>query len=51
MASIENPDVALPVLRIPIEGIFRQHMMVKGRNRDTAWFSIVDSEPTKPRSW
>ena len=26
------------------EGIFRQHMIVKGRNRDTAWFSIVDSE-------
>ncbi|WP_010486588.1 GNAT family N-acetyltransferase [Pseudomonas sp. S9] len=26
------------------EGIFRQHMVVKGRNRDTAWFSIVDSE-------
>lgn len=26
------------------EGIFRQHMVVKGRNRDTAWFSILDSE-------
>jgi RimJ/RimL family protein N-acetyltransferase len=26
------------------EGIFRQHMIVKGRNRDTAWFSVVDSE-------
>ncbi len=26
------------------EGIFRQHMVVKGRNRDTAWFSIVDGE-------
>jgi RimJ/RimL family protein N-acetyltransferase len=26
------------------EGVFRQHMIVKGRNRDTAWFSIVDSE-------
>ncbi len=26
------------------EGIFRQHMIVKGRNRDTAWFSILDSE-------
>lgn len=26
------------------EGIFRQHMVVKGCNRDTAWFSIVDSE-------
>jgi RimJ/RimL family protein N-acetyltransferase len=26
------------------EGIFRQHMIVKGRNRDTAWFSMIDSE-------
>ena len=26
------------------EGVFRQHMIVKGRNRDTAWFSILDSE-------
>jgi RimJ/RimL family protein N-acetyltransferase len=26
------------------EGIFRQHVVVKGRNRDTAWFSIIDSE-------
>jgi len=26
------------------EGTFRQHMVVKGANRDTAWFSIIDSE-------
>lgn len=26
------------------EGVFRQHLIVKGRNRDTAWFSIIDSE-------
>jgi len=26
------------------EGIFRQHMVVKGLNRDTAWFSIIDSD-------
>ncbi|WP_027229516.1 GNAT family protein [Phyllobacterium sp. UNC302MFCol5.2] len=26
------------------EGIFRQHMVQKGKNRDTAWFSIIDSE-------
>ncbi|KAJ5643758.1 uncharacterized protein N7484_006265 [Penicillium longicatenatum] len=26
------------------EGVFRQHMMIKGRNRDTAWFSMLDSE-------
>lgn len=26
------------------EGTFRQDQVVKGRNRDTAWFSIVDGE-------
>ena len=26
------------------EGLFRQHLIVKGKNRDTAWFSILDSE-------
>ena len=26
------------------EGIFRQHMLVKGRNRDTAWYAAIDSE-------
>ena len=26
------------------EEIFRQHMIVKGRNRDTAWFAMLDSE-------
>jgi RimJ/RimL family protein N-acetyltransferase len=26
------------------EGVFRQHMIVKGRNRDTAWFSMLDRE-------
>ena len=26
------------------EGLFRQHQIVKGRNRDTAWFSMLDSE-------
>jgi RimJ/RimL family protein N-acetyltransferase len=26
------------------EGVFRQHMIVKGRNRDTAWYSIIDAE-------
>jgi RimJ/RimL family protein N-acetyltransferase len=31
-------------LGFTFEGIFRQHMIVKGRNRDTAWYSIIDSE-------
>jgi RimJ/RimL family protein N-acetyltransferase len=26
------------------EGIFRQHMIIKGENRDTAWFAILDGE-------
>ncbi len=26
------------------EGLFRQHMIMKGRNRDTAWFSMLDGE-------
>jgi RimJ/RimL family protein N-acetyltransferase len=26
------------------EGVFRKHMVVKGRNRDTAWYSITDEE-------
>jgi RimJ/RimL family protein N-acetyltransferase len=26
------------------EGVFRQHMVIKGRNRDTAWYAITDGE-------
>ena len=26
------------------EGVFRQHMIIKGENRDTAWFSMLDTE-------
>ncbi len=26
------------------EGVFRNHMVVKGRNRDTAWYAITDDE-------
>ncbi|UXT50859.1 GNAT family N-acetyltransferase [Agrobacterium tumefaciens] len=26
------------------EGVFRQHMISKGQNRDTAWFSMIDGE-------
>jgi RimJ/RimL family protein N-acetyltransferase len=26
------------------EGVFRHHMVVKGRNRDTAWYAITDGE-------
>lgn len=26
------------------EGLFRQHMVIRGRNRDTTWYGMVDSE-------
>ena len=29
---------------LTFEGVFRQHMIVKGRNRDTAWFAMLDGE-------
>jgi RimJ/RimL family protein N-acetyltransferase len=31
------------------EGTFRQHMVYKGRNRDTAWYSVIDAEWPKLR--
>ncbi len=31
-------------LGFTFEGIFRQHMVVKGCNRDTAWYSMLDHE-------
>ncbi len=31
-------------LGFQFEGVFRQHIVYKGRNRDTAWFSMLDSE-------
>ena len=31
-------------LGFSFEGVFRQHMVAKGRNRDTAWFSMLDGE-------
>ena len=34
------------------EGTFRQHMIAKGRNRDDAWFSMLDSEwPSRKRGF
>lgn len=32
------------------EGVFRQDMIVKGESRDTAWFSILDSEWSRLRT-
>ncbi len=31
-------------LGFSFEGIFRQHYIIKDRNRDTAWFSMIDKE-------
>ena len=31
-------------LGFTFEGVFRQHMIVKSRSRDTAWFSMLESE-------
>ena len=31
-------------LGFAFEGVFRQHMIVKGMSRDTAWFSMLDGE-------
>jgi RimJ/RimL family protein N-acetyltransferase len=37
-------------LGFTFEGVFRQHMIVKGCNRDTAWFSMLDSEWPKRKA-
>jgi hypothetical protein len=31
-------------LGLSFEGIFRQAAVVKGRNRDTAWYAAIDAE-------
>jgi len=40
----EKSRAAAVRLGFTYEGILYQHMVVKGRNRDTAWYSILDSE-------
>ncbi len=40
----EKSRAAALRLGFKFEGIFRQHIIVKGRNRDTAWYSMLDSE-------
>ncbi|THD47173.1 MAG: N-acetyltransferase [Bradyrhizobium sp.] len=37
-------------LGFAFEGVFRQHMIIKGRNRDTAWYSMLDSEWPRRRA-
>ncbi|MGZ5296282.1 MAG: GNAT family N-acetyltransferase [Actinomycetota bacterium] len=31
-------------LGFTFEGVFHQHMIIKGRNRDTAWYAMLDRE-------
>ena len=40
----ERSRTAAERLGFAFEGIFRQATLYKGRNRDTAWYSILDSE-------
>jgi RimJ/RimL family protein N-acetyltransferase len=40
----ESSRVAALRLGFTFEGVFRQHMIVKGRNRDTAWYALLDSD-------
>jgi len=39
-------------LGFSFEGIFRQHMVIKNQNRDTAWFAMLDHEwPARKRAF
>ncbi|KAH7192743.1 acyl-CoA N-acyltransferase [Fusarium flagelliforme] len=43
--ALNKPSLAAAErLGFVFEGIFRKHMIIKGRRRDTAWFSITDEE-------
>ncbi len=43
--SLNEPSRAAALrLGFQYEGLFRQAMVTKGRNRDTTWFSVIDSE-------
>lgn len=52
--NAENAPSRRAALRFgfTFEGIFRQHMVVKGHNRDTAWFAMLDHEwPARKRAF
>jgi RimJ/RimL family protein N-acetyltransferase len=43
--SLNLPSRAAAVrLGFQYEGLFRQAMITRGRNRDTAWFSVIDRD-------
>ena len=41
--NLPSKDAALR-FGFQAEGVFRQHMIVKGQSRDTAWFAIIDRD-------
>jgi RimJ/RimL family protein N-acetyltransferase len=49
--SLNAPSRAAALrLGFTFEGIFRNAVVVKGRSRDTAWFSVTDAEWPKVRA-
>jgi len=38
------PSRAAQRLGLSFEGVFRQHTVVKGRNRNSAWYAAIDAE-------
>ena len=46
----QKSRVAASRLGFTFEGVFYQHMVVKGANRDTAWYSMLDHEWPRIRS-
>ena len=43
--SLNKPSIeAAKRLGFSFEGLFRQDKVIKGRNRNTSWFSIIDAE-------
>ncbi len=46
----ERSRVAAVRLGFVFEGVFRNHMIVKGRNRDTAWYAMTPGEWTSARA-
>ena len=44
LLQLDLTPVPWSQLGFTFEGIFRQHMIIKGRNRDTAWFAMMDHE-------
>ena len=52
--NAENEPSRRAALRLgfSFEGIFLQHMVIKDRNRDTAWFAMLDREwPARKRAF